>query len=420
MTQEHYMADKRMFRLRAAAKWLFFLIVMLCAMPIIFAQDGQNADYIQVTPNSTDTNKAIYSYLVAENGDVRFIQHLSWAVGRYVRRYEVIIEREGEQGFVEALRRTTTDTFIEFSFESGRYRYKVLVYDLLNRPVGNPAWKYFSIQTALQPKIASFSPAELARGKKKPYQITVTGQNFSPKAQVVLREQKSGNVIAPVSAQVSGSLQTLLLEFDEKQLVAGSYDVYIKNPGALEASAGTVRILRGLLNGDIIVSVGYAPLVPLLGNVFELFEAPIELYGAYARVGFIPLKTSLGNIGVEFSPFWNYLETTQDDFKSMAHVAGVHVDVLFQKTLPIESMFVNVRLGGGLTSILDFHFVYPNGNSSSLNGFYGSVGAELSFQWIFFRPLFIEAGVAYNQILTVNEETHQGYIRPMVGIGAQF
>jgi hypothetical protein len=394
-----------------------FVMSAVLGFPVFSQEkDVPEEDFTALAAEEKNTGREFYSYIrEEENGERRFIQYLSWQGGKYVRYYEVIIERKEGTAYREVLRRTTQETFIEFSFGGGFYRYRVEAYDLLNRPSGNAPWKDFTIIAVLPPEISGFSPGELNRNEKGPYQITITGSNFSSHGQVFLRNQKNGKALEASLVQVDSSGQTIKMIFTEKQLVSGSYDICIINPGEFETSAGTLAIKTQA--ADFSVSAGYAPLVPLYGNLFDLFDA-FDFLGAYARVGFVPFETDFGSFGFELNPFWDYLTISQNDYGGTSHLAGVHINALYQKSLPIKNMFINARLGGGVTSLLDFHFTYPNGVSRSMNGLYLSAGAELSFQWFFFRSCYLEAGLAYRHI--AGEPFQQGYISPFAGAGIRF
>ena len=86
-------------------------------------------------------------------------------------------------------------------------------------------------------------------------------------------------------------------------------------------------------------------------------------------------------------------------------------------------MFVNVRLGAGITSLLDFRYAEQY-TSEPFFGIYISAGAEASFQWFpftaskIFQPLFVESGVGYTH--TFNENTQIDYLTIFLGIGAKF
>jgi hypothetical protein len=309
-------------------------LMMVLGFPVFPQEEG-----FTILTAEENTGGGFYSYIREEDGERRFIQHLSWQGAEYVRYYEVVIERKEGNVYNEVLRETTGETFIEFSFGGGSYRYRVQAYDLLNRPSGNAPWRDFTIIT-VSPEISGFVPGELNRNEKSPA-------------------------------------------------------------------------------AKFIVSAGYAPLVPLYGNLFDLFNS-FDFLGAYARVGFVPFKTGFGSFGFELNPFWDYLTISRNDYKGTSHLAGVHINVLYQKNLPVRNMFINARLGGGVTSLLDFHFTYPTGVSRSMNGFYISAGAELSFQWFFFRFCYLEAGLAYRHIITTGEPFQQGYLSPFAGAGIRF
>ncbi|MDR1507275.1 MAG: hypothetical protein LBI67_09270 [Treponema sp.] len=379
---------------------------------------SQEEDFTNLT--AEENSREFYSYIREnENGERHFIQHLSWQGSDYVRYYEVIIERKEADGYSEILRVATGETFIEFSFSGGSYRYRIQIYDLLNRPSGSSSWKEFNIITILPPEISGFSPGELKRGKKEPRCITITGRNFSSHGRVFLRNQKDGSLLEASLVQIDSSARTIRMTFAEGELVSGNYDICVVNPGEFESSAGTLVIASGTFTGDFTVSAGFSPLIPLYGNLFDLFT-PVSPVGVSARFAMVPFKTRLGSFGFELNPFWNYLSVSRDDYKGTSHLAGIHVNLLYQKKLPAGTMFINARLGCGVTSVLGFHFTYANGSSRSLNGFYVSAGTEISFQWFVFKFLYLEAGLAYRHIITTKEPSRQGYISPFMGAGIQF
>ncbi|MCL2233291.1 MAG: hypothetical protein FWB99_09465, partial [Treponema sp.] len=88
-----------------------------------------------------------------------FRQRLSWTGDGNVLRYEVIIEREEGGGFREASRTFREEPYIYVSLSPGRYRYRVIPHDFLNRPGTGSAWMYFEIRAALDPQLSGFSPA---------------------------------------------------------------------------------------------------------------------------------------------------------------------------------------------------------------------------------------------------------------------
>ena len=77
---------------------------------------------------------------------LQIIQRLSWFRDENDFRYEVIIEKQDENGgYTQILREGRTENFIELSLTMGRYRYRVLVYNLLDRFEYSTNWANFSI-----------------------------------------------------------------------------------------------------------------------------------------------------------------------------------------------------------------------------------------------------------------------------------
>jgi hypothetical protein len=204
------------------------------------------------------------------------------------------------------------------------------------------------------------------------------------------------------------------IQFNRQQLSAGNYELYIKDPGGLDTSLGGFRVTASNPI-TFTVSAGYAPLIPLYGKSFNAAPA-----GAYARFGVIPFERDWGSIGAELEPFWNFLGRFKDGYDAIGHITGGHINLLYQRELPIRNLALNLRLGSGISSILDFHFTYGEGDSPSFSAWYGSIGGGASVQWSPVTRFFLEAGLAYNHIFTINDNPHHGYLRPVLGAGARF
>jgi hypothetical protein len=165
------------------------------------------------------------------------------------------------------------------------------------------------------------------------------------------------------------------------------------------------------------LSAGYAPLIPFYGNFLTAFDTPFFPLGAYARFSVIPLKFPWGNIGMELEPFWNYLEGSKNGFDAFSNITGGHINLLYQRQLFNAAMAINLHLGGGITWLLDYHYNNAIGDSESLTAWYGSAAFGASLRWFPAKHFFLEAGLEYNHVFTMNDNPHQGYLRPMIGVG---
>jgi hypothetical protein len=85
----------------------------------------------------------------AQDGEIRYMQRLTWIEDEYARRYEVIIEKEEEGEYRELFQEFTTALFIEVPLLPGKYRCRVITHDFLNRPGPMPEWKYIEVVAAI-------------------------------------------------------------------------------------------------------------------------------------------------------------------------------------------------------------------------------------------------------------------------------
>jgi hypothetical protein len=100
------------------------------------------------------------SFRVVETPEgVQIIQRLSWIRDENAFRYEVIIEGQNENGeYTQILRQSRTENFVETSLTVGRYRYRVLVYNLLDQVEYSTNWAVFSIDRARPPALRRIDP----------------------------------------------------------------------------------------------------------------------------------------------------------------------------------------------------------------------------------------------------------------------
>jgi hypothetical protein len=360
------------------------------------------------------------SFFIQGTGDdLRFIQRLTWEGQEYAYRYEVIIEKREAAGFAEAIREFTTQPFIEVSLAPGEYRYGVLTYDLFDVPAEAPPWTSFEVLLALQPEVYNFSPAGFYLDEDTVWEVSLGGGNLTPQAEIYLRLLgPGGDRIIPSRYIPSPRGDSGQLVFVLDNLTPGAYEVYVKNPGGLEASRGTFTIAYRK-PVDLNVSLNYAPLVPLYGALNDFFDAPVFPLAVAARISFVPFKRVWGYLGVELVPFWTALSAKGEGYEVLAQYMGAHANLLYQKWLPNRTMAFNFRLGGGMVLLDDLHFEFSNGSSESLQTLMPSAGAGLSFMWFVNKPFFVELGAEYLHFFSVDNPS-PGYLRPIIGGGYQW
>jgi hypothetical protein len=382
----------------------FIVLPLLFLCVFTAAQEGHIFSYTETPLDSSE--------------EPRIIQHLSWSAVDYIRNYEVIIERETDGKYSEVLRELVLETVLEFSFQPGKYRYRIQVYDLLGRPYGTPAWENFEIFAAIKPGMKNFSPKTLRLRKSETYTITITGNDFTEGTAPFLRSEKGDRgEIFPGSVSVDPSGQSMLLTFTKDQLEPGQYAVVIRNPGGLEASMANLRVASRTMT--VNVSAGYAPVMPLYGSLFDFIGGTFLPVGAYARLGILPLERNWGILGVEFEPFWTNAEVSRDTYDVIFQLIGAHVNLFFSRPLLNNKLALNFRLGAGLTAVADFHLEYPGRNTETFLGYYLSGSGSVSLQYNFYKAFYAEAGAIYNHVVTANDP-QLGSVRFTLGLGWQF
>ncbi|MDR3342209.1 MAG: hypothetical protein LBT14_05365 [Treponema sp.] len=351
---------------------------------------------------------------------VPFIQRLTWesvASGYY---YEAVVEQQDDfgQGYKEVLRRVTKVPVVECSLAPGQYRYQVLVYNRLGRIGARSEWAYFEVRSAIQPAVVHFTPNHFYLDKDTQWVLTVTGRNLTEESELSLRSQTNGTLIVPLHCNFGPSGGQAQLVFNPQQLIAGRYDVVVKNPGGLESSVGTFRISNSPL--DIAVSAAYSPVFPIYGDFNTLYKRVFFPAGTFLRLGLIPFKGLRRAFGFELVPSWNYLASQQDDFTVHAHLLGFNGNGVFQQWFFNRVLALNIRAGGGVSLVYDFYFEFDQQRvSEPVSTWIFSVNGGVSLQWFIRKPFFAELGVEFVYIFSVDEPP-PAYIRPAVGVGWRF
>ncbi|MDR2078240.1 MAG: hypothetical protein LBP74_00780 [Treponema sp.] len=349
--------------------------------------------------------------------DGRFIQLLKWEEQENVLYFEVEIEKQAGELWEGTLAGKTEASFFEVSLPPGIYRYRVRSCDLLEKPGPASDWIQFEILPAKQPELLRFNPEVFYLDEDITWVINLFGRDLAEGMEIFLREPL-GRRIKPDRITVGQSGNEARLTFSYGQLDTGNYDIHVTNPGGLTAELQSFRIaFRKPL--DINVSAGYRPLVSFYGHLAELFETAFSPLGAYSRLGIIPFKRRWGYMGFELEPSWNYFSAAKDDFNVQAHIPGIAIYGVYQRWLSNRVMSFDVRIGGGIYSILDYYFTFDKGKTEPLTVLVPAIAAGVSFRWLIRKPFFIEAGLDFTQFFTVDDPS-PGYLRPFTGAGWQF
>jgi len=393
-------------------------------------------------------------YFIESEGDrPRFIQRLVWSGGEYALRYEVVIERDDNGTYRNYHREFTTELYINISLHPGNYRFRVIPYDILNRPGGASEWKYIQVLPALQPELFTALPEYVtsAAGEESyGYLLNLTGYNIDPDAEIFIR-RADGTQVA-IEKIDSGDDIKVFLESDT--LISGEYEVVIRNPGGLEASITGVPLLtdanhlwesvditepapviethiseekppetdKGLKLDTlkpVIFSAGLAftSLFPIYG---EYVEDDTSTFGLTARLNLLfyipigiyigPELSAAGYIGNYPDSNGLYTSMGNDRFNFTLMAGG---------NLLVRKWFSNQRAAFSFRAGADFRIVPDSIEQIDIR-------MDISFLWRVTNKILLEAGVDYSHLVWKTEhlgilsEHSGGFIRPWLGIGWQF
>jgi len=390
---------------RCYAIILFFLIWL---SPVIGAQ---TSGYF-IDPNSVEP---------------RFIQRLAWRGGEYALRYEVIIERGVNGRYQSHLREFTTALFINVSLAPGEYRFRVIPYDVLDRPGVGSQWMPFVVRLALQPELYNFTQYFFYGKDDVILVLSIDGSNLVPGAEVYLLDEK-GTRFFPDEID-SGDENNIWLFFDNDQLKSGNYEIIVRNPGGLEAGMGGIFVsfpepkmehepepevepepetepvpeskVENIPEPEkpflLITGVTWMPVLPVYGESFS--ESVYHLAGSAGFGVILPVSPNL-YVGPEFT--W-----TMYSLKDALDIgATIGANLLLHKRLSNGITSFNFRLGAS--------YVLPPGDVDL------TINMGATFYVNFLKYFYVEMGLDYvhfaDRLFT---NSALGWFRPLFGIGFQ-
>jgi hypothetical protein len=170
---------------------------------------------------------------------------------------------------------------------------------------------------------------------------------------------------------------------------------------------------------DMFLSLGYSPLIPIYGELHQLLDTRVFPAGGTARFSYVPFKLKENiTLGLEAALSWNYLHSQYQYSDVYSRFSGLTASALLQLHLDNPSWIVNFRAGGGLYGLLNLYTETFGIKADPINILYPELNAGVGVQWFFRPPFFLEAGLDYFHIFSVDRPA-PGYIKPEIGIGLQ-
>ncbi|MDR0388697.1 MAG: hypothetical protein LBH73_01345 [Spirochaetaceae bacterium] len=397
-----------------ATNRIFLALFCLFSVCLSFAQTTNNQDLNDLVGSDRGEN----SFRVVETPQgLQIMQRLSWFRDENDFRYEVIIEKQEEDGtYTQILRQDRTENFIELGLAMGRYRYQVSVYNLLDQLEYSTNWAVFSIARARYPALDRISPDPIIlNGEDEAWIIELRGENLLPESELSLRPlAEGGTAILPVEYTASPDGSRAQAVFNAADLSAGRYELYVRNPGGFDAAKKCA--VRNSPPFDLFVSAAYAPAFPAYGYFSDLFSGLYPI-GFSLRAEFFPKNKSRGSLGAGVTVQGNYFPQTKTDMAAKTRLLNSQVNLLYQYTL-VPQLVLGLRLGAGQGLVLDLSYKHNGIEQEPVSTWMISLDGGASLKWIFHPHFFAELGISYTNLFSVDGP--QGFLFPFVGAGWKY
>jgi len=403
---------------------IIFLVVFIITLPALYAQrDASRGD-----ASRGDTSPA-QSYFM----ETRFIQRLTWSGDEYASRYEVIIEKQTGYEYTRVLQESTKTYFMEVSLSPGRYRYRVIPYDYLDKQGSGSQWIEFEILAALPPELYEAIPDFDSSDMNDRFVLNVYGKNIETAASIYLRTN-NGGIINPKETFIFADNSGATLTFDKPHLIPENFLIIVKNPGGLETimesfvvmpKQEVVPVSTPLPKPspssrifDIYLSAAWMPLFNTFGEMNWLSSssaehkdgAAPEMQMAYLcaalRFGAVFNMLKFIDFGMEADALWLNSSGVQDFFM-------FDINLLAQKFAPGNKEALRFRVGASYVYFLRSQEDLGKSKQQPLH-----INAGASFLWFAWKGLYVETGFDFLYLINTGENT--GGLRPFFGAGWKF
>jgi hypothetical protein len=380
------------------------------------------------------------THVVKVDGEFLLAQTITFLPVPGMLYYNVEIEQFNGEVFVPLRTIRTELNQVEVALKAGSYRYRIFAYNRMNLLDGVSGWQEFQVLVAVEPIVEAYQPFyglyyELA---DFPRSIIVRGRDFFPESEFALVRngtmdwsgvdlESRADVLFPDNVTVNDDRTAAALDFSLNKLRRGGYFVFTRNPGGLWTVLGQVRV-GYRKNIDWTFSFGWSPMIAAFDRGKATYwdydtqedKSHLDLFnprGAYLRLGWFPVKTRIGNFGLELNAAFladNYWVSGHDDpgvWEYFGTISGGHLDIVYQKTLPSwKNWQFELRAGiGGGNPYDDTYF-------DEFEDFPFLINAGFSTHYFIWKNLYAEAGIDFQHM----PESNHFMILPALGMGWQF
>ena len=407
-----------------------------------------------------------------------FTQKLSWSSDPNVLEYKVEI-KDSSGKVIETI--TTPDNFVELSLTHGKYKCRIIAYDLLGRESVSTVWQDFEVisqkeeqariarEKAEQERIAA-EKAEKERleaeriAKEKAEQERLAKEEAERKAREeeeqkrleeerLAREKAEEERLLALEKAEQEERERLALEEEERQRIAAEIAAQ-KEAERLEAErlkreeeerAEAERLAQqkaeeeeelkkqkkeerrkiwenydrkfGLAAGAGLSFILYD------GNFFSDYMTPSLLNPSLnGKFSYLPFHNNILRFGMEFDAMATRFNSSNQYFNLNLSMLFLQENLALRLKLKSEKFWLQIKAGAGIVLInenLDYYDDTDDNNKDTIRNFgFITVGGGLSVVFVPTRLITIELGADYNHLFI--PDMNMGLLTPYVSLGLRF
>ncbi|MBQ9206639.1 MAG: hypothetical protein IJ158_08000 [Treponema sp.] len=407
---------------------------------------------------------SVQSNLLAKSDDT-LSQTLSWKKDENAWYYRVELQNLASNKL--AIFETESNS-ASLSLVPGKYRYRVMAYDVLKNSGAKGEWLSFEVFQAKKPEIKNINEKLKNLGKTGKVALSVDIKNISEGSKVELvRETQEGSFSKDgENAENSGGnedKETGTVYFDT--VPAGKWRLRITNPSGLTTESEPFEVKEKKKKGEEIpreykhftISLGGGILFnPYDGTLLE--RNNVNYFGQEiipslsAKVQYLPFTKKRDHFGFALSFLGTQLFYRSDAYKETTMLGSLNLKAVYHRAVISDTIFIALKAGGGV-SLLKSDINYKDGSgvnidigynktpafltdissarsvsdgagstgsaiSENKTSFYPCVQGGISFVWMPFTRFSLEAGADFTHIFISNMPT--GIITPYVALGFKF
>lgn len=369
----------------------------------------------------------------------------------FVLKYEVVIEELNTKTleFEEINRLMTEDNIPSIQVQPflmpGRYRYKVITYNLIGMAEVESDWYEFSIYQAFKPVVTNITvdinkSSTIYLDELNDGNFTVNGRNLFTGQEgptdtsfttYALERIDGKKKLVPEVTEHSDNNRHMQIHYDMKDLDIGKYHFVATDASGLRSDEEERNEIKIKFRKwcDFDVSAGYGcPVVLFDDTIEEYFGSKVWPVTAVAKMSLIPFKHTYGYLGLGIQASYTRMYNNTNSYDLDGNFMTALGNFIYQLPVYLHAKdsvrrrhILNLELHGGAGVSFFNNFVYHfphNIDSEPMNSIDLTFDGGASVQIYITQRLFLEPNCDF--IMAMAPDMVMGFVQPSISVGWQF